>query len=217
MRMNAVLLSMGMLALATPALAQYAGTVKEGTAADIASLKPVISYSLPWSVIMEADILWKKRVWREIDVTDAANTIFRTTEGSDAGLYETLAAGATSGKYRTFDAGNDRFTAELKGDDLSRLMSAGKKAAIKKYKIKEDWLCLKKDGHIEVRILGIAPVVADGNNEEKTLCWFFYPDVRQQLATGIVPVTGKEQSTSWDEIFQYRRFVAPVQRVIHRE
>jgi hypothetical protein len=214
---NTVFFTIGMLAIGMPAMAQHRGISKEGTATDIASLKPVISYNLPWKVIMEADILWKKRVWREIDVADAANTPFRTTQGSNAGLFETLAAGALSGSYRTFDADNDRFSKELKADDLSRLLSAGKKATIKKYKIKEDWLCLKKDGHVEVRILGIAPVVADGSKEEKTLCWFYYPDVRQQLAAGIVPGTETEQPASWDEIFQYRRFVAPVQKVIHRE
>ena len=210
-----------MLVMGIPAPAQHLAAVTEGTAADIASLQPVLKYSLPWSTIKMEDIKWIKRVWREINVNDEGNRILITNSGKPTGLFETLAAGAINGTYAMYDAGDDGFTTEIPVAERKNVIDAGKKSSIHKYKIKEDWLCLKNDGHIEVRILGVAPVVVQKNTngeiEEETLCWFYYPDARPQLASGLLPNTGKNQPSNWDEIFQYRRFIAPIKKVTHRE
>src|ERR1700733_4600461 len=38
---------------------------------------PHISQPIPWQHIREDDILWKKRVWREIDTREKQNVAFR--------------------------------------------------------------------------------------------------------------------------------------------
>lgn len=221
MKKTLVMLVASIMYLVVPARSQHLANVKETSVADLASIQPVIRYHLPWNTIMMEDIKWIKRVWREIDVTEAANSLFNTGRGSASGLFETLAAGAVNGSYAIYEAGNDRFTTELKGDALKDIINAGTKSTIKRYRIKEDWLCLKNDGHVEVRILGIAPVVerndADDKAEEKNLCWFYYPEVRMQLAASVVPVSNQHKAANWDEIFQYRNFTAPVKKVTHRE
>ena len=151
-----------------------------------------VSVPITWQPIREADILWKKRVWREIDTREKQNVAFRYAgdESSGGGMFiEILIDGLKTGKikgYKTFD---DRFTQQMSKEDIMESV-AGKvdtitvvdpitnqetqkittrdfdPTKITKYRLKEDWIFDRNQGQMVVRIVGIAPVkdVYDENN-----------------------------------------------------
>lgn len=146
---------------------------------------PHVSTPIPWQPIREADILWKKRVWREIDTREKQNVGFRYAgdENSGGGMFiEILIDAIKRGKVKAYSAfADDRFTTILTKEQLTEQI-AGKTdtqvmidpvtgneeikiiqrdfnpETITKYRIKEDWIFDRNVGAMVVRIVGIAPV-----------------------------------------------------------
>lgn len=72
------------------------------------------NYITPWQPIREADVLWKKRVWREIDTRQKQNFAFRYPgdDESGGGMYiEILVDAIKNGKVTAFT--DDRFTVPM--------------------------------------------------------------------------------------------------------
>jgi len=173
---------------------------------------PHISQPIPWQYIREDDILWKKRVWREIDTREKANVGFRYTgdENSGGGMFiEILIDAIKRGKIKAYSNFDDRFTSILSKEQLMEdLISkpdtttvvdpiTGQETqkivnhdfdpgAITKYRIKEDWIFDRNVGQMVVRIVGIAPVIdiiKDGDYRgSKAVFWLYYPEIRGLLA-----------------------------------
>ena len=151
-----------------------------------------VTLPIPWQPIREADILWKKRVWREIDTREKQNIAFRYAgdENSGGGMFiEILIDALKTGKikgYKTFD---DRFTTQMSKEDIMESVASKPDTqtvidpttnteqqkiiqrdfdptTIHRYRIKEDWIFDRNQGQMVVRIIGIAPVkdVYDENN-----------------------------------------------------
>ena len=146
---------------------------------------PHISTPIQWQYIREADILWKKRVWREIDTREKQNVGFRYygDENSGGGMFiEILLDAIKRGKIKAYSAfADDRFTTILSKEQLQEQI-AGKTdtqllvdpvdghevqkittkdfnpETITKYRLKEDWIFDRNVGAMVVRIVGIAPV-----------------------------------------------------------
>lgn len=146
---------------------------------------PHLSTPIPWQYIREDDILWKKRVWREIDTREKPNVGFRYTgdEQSGGGMFiEILVDAIKRGKIKAYSNFDDRFTQILTKEALMEQLiqkpdtntiidpitgvekvvitthdfEPGK---ISKYRIKEDWIFDRNQGQMVVRIVGIAPVI----------------------------------------------------------
>lgn len=142
------------------------------------------SQPIPWQYIRETDILWKKRVWREIDTREKQNVGFRYQgdEQSGGGMFiEILLDALKKGKIKAYKTFDDKFTAVMTKDDIMETI-AGKvdtqviidpitqqemtkiikrdfdPTTINKYRIKEDWIFDRNQGQMVVRICGIAPV-----------------------------------------------------------
>ena len=151
-----------------------------------------VTVPIPWQHIREDDILWKKRVWREIDTREKQNVAFRYAgdENSGGGMFiEILIDALKTGKikgYKTFD---DRFTTQMSKEDIMESVAGHTDTitvvdpitnqetikitqrdfdptTIRKYRIKEDWIFDRNQGQMVVRIIGIAPVkdLYDENN-----------------------------------------------------
>ena len=174
--------------------------------------RPHISTPIPWQPIREADILWKKRVWREIDTREKQNVGFRYAgdENSGGGMFiEILIDAIKRGKIKAYSNFDDRFTSILTKEQLMEdLISkpdtttvvdpiTGQETQkivnhdfepgnITKYRIKEDWIFDRNVGQMIVRIVGIAPVIdimKDGDYRgSKAVFWLYYPDIRGLLA-----------------------------------
>ncbi len=141
---------------------------------------------IPWQPIRETDILWKKRIWREIDTREKQNVAFRYSgdEHSGGGMFiEILIDAIKKGKIVAYSSmSDDRFTTILTKEQLMEQV-AGKMdtqyiedpitgeqimktritdfrpETITKYRIKEDWIFDRNQGQMVVRIVGLAPVV----------------------------------------------------------
>ena len=153
---------------------------------------PHYSTPIAWQHLREDDILWKKRVWREIDTREKQNVGFRYTgdENSGGGMFiEILLDGIKRGKIKAYSAfTDDRFTSVMSKEDVMEQI-AGKidtvvmidpvtgneitkyikkdfrPETIQSYRIKEDWIFDRNEGKMVVRIVGLAPVrdiVVDG-------------------------------------------------------
>ncbi len=146
---------------------------------------PHVTRVIPWSPIRENDVLWKKRVWREIDVREKQNLAFRYPgdEYTGGGYFiEILMDAVKKGKIKAYSAFNDdRFTTALSKEQIMESLvgtadtnyvtdpiTGETKISITnrdfdpdvviKYRIKEDWIMDRNTGRMVVRIIGLAPV-----------------------------------------------------------
>jgi len=145
---------------------------------------PHISQPIPWQHIRQDDILWMKRVWREIDTREKQNVGFRYMgdENTGGGMFiEILLDAIKRGKIKAYQAFDDRFTTIMTKEEIMESI-AGKTdtqtitdpitgnevvkyvkrdfrpETITKYRIKEDWIFDRNEGKMVVRIVGLAPV-----------------------------------------------------------
>lgn len=143
-----------------------------------------ISKSLDWQPIREADVLWKKRAWREIDTRERQNVAFRYPgdENTGGGFFiEILIDGIKKGKIKAYSNFDDRFTSALTKDQIQEMiqgkldttyaedpitgemkMSITRREfnpeVFTKYRLKEDWIFDRNVGKMVVRIIGLAPL-----------------------------------------------------------
>jgi len=75
---------------------------------------PHISQPIQWQHLREDDILWRKRVWREIDAREKQNVgfLYKGDEYTGGGMFiEILLDGIKRGKIKAYNSdADDRFT-----------------------------------------------------------------------------------------------------------
>ena len=146
---------------------------------------------LEWPNLREADVLWKKRVWREIDTREKQNLAFRYPGDDETGggyFIEIVLDAVKKGKIKAYSVYDDRFTTALTKEQVVELL-VGKNDTlpvedpitgaitqkishrdfnpdvVTRYRIKEDWMFDRNIGRMVSRIIGIAPLV-DKYNED---------------------------------------------------
>jgi len=146
---------------------------------------PHTMQTLGWQPVREADILWKKRVWRDIDIREKQNVAFRYPGDENTGggyFIEILIDAIKKGKLKAYSNFDDRFTAALTKEQILESMTGKDDSTevpdpvtgqvrivvthkefnvdlVTKYRIKEDWIFDRNLGRMVVRIIGIAPYV----------------------------------------------------------
>jgi len=173
---------------------------------------PHTTQILPWQPVREADIMWQKKVWREIDTREKQNVAFRFAgdENSGGGYFiEILIDAVKRGKIKAY-SNDDRFTNAMTKEQLltaitgksdtiyvedpvtgTRQMKVTRQdfnpEAYTKYRIKEEVIFDRNLGRQITRIIGIAPY-KDIYNEDGSyrasvpLFWLYYPEIRPVLA-----------------------------------
>jgi gliding motility associated protien GldN len=153
---------------------------------------PHVNVPLHWQPVREADVMWKKRVWREIDTRQKQNMAFRFPgdENTGGGMFiEIVLDALKKGKLKAYSTADDRFTAALSKDQIMEMV-AGKVDStpvedpvtgqitmrvtrsefnpdiVTKFRIKEDWIFDRNLGRMVVRIVGIAPIKDIYNPED---------------------------------------------------
>ena len=166
-------------------------------------------YLTPWQPIREADVLWKKRVWREIDTRQKQNYAFRYPgdEYSGGGMYiEILLNAIKTGKVTAFTG--ERFTQPVDYDKIMEQLTGGKDTSyvedpitnqiqmiitdkqfdpdnVTKFRIKEDWIFDRVLGRMVVRIIGVAPYLDKYSPESGIyqgsypMFWIHYEELRE--------------------------------------
>ena len=170
----------------------------------------------PYAALRESDVMFSKRVWREIDLRDKVNTIFASPKSR---LITILTDAIQAGELTAYDASStkddvngDEFSVVLKAEDAmarfadsvlvpifdkdgnqtGTVVTAGEFNAdsIIKFRIKEDWIFDKQRSVFEPRIVGIAPMIrisaAGQAFDEQPAFWIYFPEARHLLVTKAV-------------------------------
>lgn len=138
---------------------------------------------LDWQPLRENDIMWKKRVWREIDIREKQNMAFRFPGDDYTGggyFIEIILDAIKKGKIKAYSNIDDRFTSSLTKEQVLEMLIGSPDTqevydpvkdeyivkvtrrefnpdVVTKYRIKEDYIFDRNLGRMVVRIIGIAP------------------------------------------------------------
>ena len=188
---------------------------------------PILAYDH----VREADIFWEKRIWRVIDVREKMNKPFAYPERP---FFSILMDAAINGEITVYSTEDDKFTQPLTPDEV-----ASKGASIdtvitfdpetyeeqiqvvrnelnpedvKRFRLKEIWFFDEETSTLQVRVLGIAPLidVTDDNGNflyEQPMFWVYYPQARKVLARERVFNPGNDASpNTWEDLMEMRFF-----------
>jgi gliding motility associated protien GldN len=226
------------LALVTSAATAQVPTVLDGAyIKEHTRTKRVV----PYTHIREADVMWARRVWRQIDLREKINhpLYYPTTPTTDRkSLFDVIRQGLTvDGSLTAYDDGlgdGDQFKRALLPNEVKQILekvdtlltedpdtgelievvqpSPINSGDVVAYKIKEDWIFDKQRSVMEIRIIGIAPVIADkGRDGEfrgyKTLFWLYYPECRYVFANAeTFNRSNDAERRDFEAIFTKRQF-----------
>ncbi len=186
---------------------------------------------LPYDNVREADIFWEKRIWRVIDTREKMNLPFSYPERP---FFTILMDAAKSGEITVYSTEDDKFsnpftTEEVKSIGASRdtiyvtdpetyettmqvVTNELNPEEIMRYRIKEVWFFDLETSTLQVRILGIAPMIdnKDDNGNfrfEQPLFWVYYPEARKVLAhERVFNFYNDASPMSWEDLFEMRFF-----------
>ena len=85
------------------------------------------------------------------------------------------------------------------------LMTYVKPSRISKYLLKEDWVFDKERSILDVRIIGLAPVIQT-DSTEKVLFWVYFPHARDVLKNYYAYQPETSIGSDFDELFLMRKF-----------
>jgi gliding motility associated protien GldN len=149
---------------------------------------------VPYPHIREADVMWYKRIWRDIDLTEKINhpLYYPTSPINDRkSLFDVIRQGILDDASITaYDAGVDGWDDEflkmllvsqvkeklIRMDTSMRETLEGemeqviqpvetKSEDIRRYRLKEDWIFDKQRSSMDIRIIGIAPLKANRGDD----------------------------------------------------
>jgi len=197
---------------------------------DRAEMKPV-----EYDYIREADVMWSKNIWRIIDTRQKLNQPFAYPQKP---LIQIIHEAAKRGELKVYDpsvTNADQFKQAMKLPDVIKIgvkddtviqvdpMNPEMEVSvpvhndltwdkIKKFRVKEVWFFDTKTSSMQVRIIGIAPVMEDydenGNYRgDMTVYWIPYVSLRNILAKQeVFNAQNDSQHYSWEDLFEMRRF-----------
>jgi gliding motility associated protien GldN len=186
---------------------------------------------LAYDHIREADIMWQKRIWRVIDVNEKINLPFKNRERP---LINILLEAADSNVIELYSVIDDKFTTPMTEDERGAIAGGIDTVPvvnpdtyevtydlvprdlnpddIRRYRLQEIWFFDKESSTMQVRILGIAPLMdeLDENGNilyERAMFWVYYPAARQMLANENTYAYGNDAAArSWEDVFESRYF-----------
>lgn len=186
---------------------------------------------LAYDHIHEKDVFWEKRIWRLIDVREKMNHTFVNEKAFFIDLILDAAKKADINLYHVFD---DEFTQPMtieerlsigtstdtiitfNPDDFSEEVQVVTNELdptdVKKYRVKEVWFFDEETSSMDVRILGIAPIIDrydDNGNflNSGPMFWAYYPELREVLARHEAFNAHNDAARmSWEDIFEARLF-----------
>ncbi len=195
--------------------------------------------SISYTYLREGDVMWEKRVWREIDMREKQNQPFYfPTEYNPCrtSLFQALSKHILNGDIIAFK--DDQFMipyelSEVKnrlikrdtvaqiiydpnGDEITQMVpivdSTSIYARVLKYVIKEDWFFDRQKSTLEARIVGIAALEYNEERDYyKELFWVYFPECRPYFAsTDIYNFKNDAERRSLDDVFWKRQFASRI-------
>lgn len=164
--------------------------------------------------IRASDILWYKRIWREIDLKEKQNEHLYFSKNNPLPnncFYDILLHFIKKGQLVAYSAKDDNFTKELSIEEVNSLFpSSFNSKDVVKIWLKEDWIYNSLYSRIEVRITGICPVIINRDIDGaitgyKQLFWLYFPNVREVLIN-YDAIKTEDTTISFDDVFINRMF-----------
>lgn len=146
---------------------------------------------IPYKYLREADAMYKKRVWRVIDLREKINlNLYYPTSpiNSRMSLIDLLLLGVNNEGLIVYNTDDDRFTQPMGRSQIETNFGAGDRTIevpdengdiqtvtikgeinsteVKQYWLKEDWFFDRKHSTMEVRIIGLSPIRFYVKNDE---------------------------------------------------
>lgn len=201
---------------------------------------------ISYPYVREADVLWSKRIWRVIDLRQKMNypLYFPTEVMQDReSLVQRLVRAIKYNEITAYDPTDDEFTTRMSYEQVLKSLGAEDKVEklvdengqevevtvkgeikwhqIKELLIKEDWFFDKQTSTMQVRIIGICPILHElrlldtgeeeqiGEITKKQTFWVYFPEARNILAnTDVFNSFNDAQRISFDDLFFKRRFAS---------
>ncbi|HEY9083525.1 MAG TPA: gliding motility protein GldN [Vicingaceae bacterium] len=192
---------------------------------------------IPYTHVREQDVMWHRRIWREIDLREKINhpLYYPTTKIDDRkSLFDVIKDAVLAGELSAYDPSDDEFKIKLTpseamakmGDTISVLVEDPEtfelvetntyqeisSVDVVKYHIKEDWFFDRERSIMDVRIMGIAPLVSvlDENGQFKglkSLFWIYFPEARYVFANyDVFNRQNDAERRTFEDIFWKRMF-----------
>jgi len=166
---------------------------------------------IPYTHIRSVDVMYSKRVWREIDLRDRLNASFASPKSR---LIDVLMEAIQAGELTAYDPtptkddpNGDSFKTPMEPDKIMRNLADSvfvpefdnegnqiggsfqsgefNPDSVLKFRIKEDWIFDKQRSVFEPRIIGIAPLVSikagDVYLDPQPAFWVYFPEARHIL------------------------------------
>jgi len=169
---------------------------------------------IPYAPLREADAFFTKRIWRIIDMREKINHPFyypTIPQNGRSSFMQVILDAIKEGSITAYDASSgDEFLVPYTYDQIIQNLSSTDTitaqrpdppydyfdtvytkefdpSSVKQLRMKEDWFFDKQRSVMDVRILGICPILEelDDNGEkkgDKPLFWIYFPEAREIFA-----------------------------------
>jgi len=191
---------------------------------------------VPYADVREEDVVYSKRIWREIDLRDTINSVLNADKSK---LIEVLMEAIANEELTVYSPKDTAQGKVLEDNDSFKIALSSKQALqnargtvegsadaqgkiaepslrrlrpdeFLKYRIKEDWILDIKRSIFEPRIIGLAPMKQVEGNWQPVF-WVYYDDARELLNKFRLVNPGNDASTlTFDDFFVRRLFASNV-------
>ncbi len=200
---------------------------------------------IPYQFVREADVLWSKRIWRIVDLRQKMNYLlyYPTVIMQDRESFlQRLVRAIKYNEINAYDPIDDEFTTRMSYEQVLKNLGAEDRIEkqedengqvvdveikgqidwkqIKELLVKEDWFFDKQRSVMEVRIIGICPILhqiqqlntgeeSDSSQQiqRKQTFWVYFPEARNVLAnTDVFNAFNDAHRITFDDLFWKRQF-----------
>lgn len=191
---------------------------------------------IPYVPLREADVIWSRRIWREINMKEKMNQPFyfpETPQGAWKSFMQIIMDNMKEGTITAYE--DDKFilprnyneimkqseknikkTLLREGSDVeydTTIIDSFDPKSVTKLKLKEQWVFDRQRSVLEVRILGICPVKESYDDQgqyrgDMDMFWIYFPECRNILAKTeqFNLKNGDAGRLSYDDVFMKRMF-----------